>query len=84
MQFSIRSLLSVTAGVAVLCMLYRAIPLESLVASSIIYFLAWIIPGISLGYDMKPSRNGLIIGGLIGLFAGAFLLILIPHSVPRE
>ena len=84
LRYSIRSILLLTAGVAILCTLYSLIPYDSVIAPSIVYFLTWIIPFASVGYDVYRSRKGLKLGGMVGALLGGVLYIWQGWPVPRE
>ncbi len=84
MRFSIRSLLLVTAGVAVLCTLYTFIPHIDFVVPIIVYFFAWTVPGASIGFDIYPSRRGMMLGAVVGASLGGVLFLWIMIFIPRE
>lgn len=83
-RFSIRSLLVLTSSVAALCSVYRQIPLDSVIWPTAIYFVAWISPFASVGFDITPARRGLLTGGIAGLIVGALVLICLMQPEVRD
>lgn len=83
-RLSIRSVVLSILGMVLLYIQYASVPLDSPVVSSIAYFLAWLVPGASLGYDLGRSRDGIAIGALIGALLGGLLLLWLMQPVARE
>jgi hypothetical protein len=75
LKVNIRSLLFLTTGIAALCKLYRSVPFGSLAVPIVVYFLAWVVPGASIGFDNWPCRKGLIVGGIVGAVLGGLILL---------
>ena len=88
-QVSVRSLLLVMTGAALLCFQLlnnqlgdRIRPyqgdilslLSNFWVSLVVYFAAWIVPAMSIGYDNRPSAKGLAIGAVIGYALAAAIL----------
>lgn len=78
-RISLRSLLLVMGGVAVLSALivpyqlghkiwpYHGMELlRNYGAQLLLYFVAWLIPAMSIGYDNSPSKKGLLFGAAVG------------------
>lgn len=83
-RLTIRSVLLSILGMVLLYSLYVSVPLDSMVVSSIVYFLAWLAPGASLGYDLCRSRRGITIGLLVGAWLCGLLLLWLMQPVARE
>lgn len=79
-RFSIRTMLAVTLGYAILCGLFRGTGLNVNVIHALIV-AAFAIPGASFGYDQGRTSRAAVIGMSVAAVAGtcalsAYILIL--------
>ena len=86
-QFTIRSLLMLMVGVALLVTVVTAFVanVRSQVTSIVLihcYFLAWILPCTSIGFDISRSRSGGIRGALTGIALAVLFVIVLGMMYP--
>ena len=81
-KFSIRSALAIVSAISLLLGIAVNPQINIFPISILAWFVAWILPAASIGYDFNRSRtgatNGAIAGGLIGVFVLALLFAMLP------